>query len=177
LVRRYFLDKYVSLKSIETSTFSEAHRKFQNDSLDIHNILRARHCVPPLVLNEEINIRAQIYAEHLARKDGKLIHSTDRHDLFGENLYAITRKSPITNLSAAKVTLTWYAEVALYDYNKPGYNKSIGHFSQIVWKDTERLGVGYATAREGRKMFVVAQYGPPGNYDFEFSTCVLRPLC
>ncbi|CAF5129317.1 unnamed protein product, partial [Rotaria sp. Silwood1] len=76
-----------------------------------------------------------------------------------------------------KVTLTWYAEIALYDYNKPGYNKSIGHFSQIVWKDTKRLGVGYATAREGRKMFVVAQYRPPGNYDFEFSTCVLKPLC
>ncbi|CAF0871245.1 unnamed protein product [Rotaria sordida] len=171
-------DKYPLLKQKETSTFIEAHRKFQNDSLDIHNILRARHCVSPLVLDEETNIRAQIYAEHLARKDGKkLIHSTDAGYLFGENLYAIRRKTPITNLSAFKVVLTWYAEIALYNYNNPGYNESIGHFSQIVWKDTEKLGVGYATAREGRKMFVVAQYEPPGNYNFEYKTCVLQLLC
>ncbi|CAF2993751.1 unnamed protein product [Rotaria sp. Silwood2] len=177
LIHREFWDEYLSVKQRETPIFTEAHRKFQNDSLDIHNTLRTRHCVPPLILDEEINIRAQIYAEQLAKMNGSLIHSTDRRGLYGENLYAVTRKTRITNLSAAKVTLTWYAEIEFYDYDKPGYKTSTGHFSQIVWKDTERLGVGYATAREGLKMYVVAQYGPPGNYGFEFSTCVLKPLC
>ncbi len=32
-------------------------------------------------------------------------------------------------------------------------------------------------AREGRKMYVVAPYGPPGNYGFVFSTNVLEPTC
>lgn len=92
-------DTHLSLKRKHISKFTLAHRKFQNDSLKIHNILRARHCVPPLVLDEEMNVRAQIYAEHLAEKDGKLMHSTDRGNRFGENLYAITRKTPITNLT------------------------------------------------------------------------------
>ncbi|CAF0937881.1 unnamed protein product [Rotaria sp. Silwood1] len=178
LIVRKFWNEYLSVKQREeTPKFTEEHRKFQNDSLEIHNILRARHCVPPLVLDEEINIRAQIYAEYLAKRDLNLTHSTDRRGLFGENLYAVTRKTPIVNISAVKVVLAWYAEIEFYDYDNPGYKPSIGHFSQVVWKDTERLGVGYATGRQGRKMYVVAQYGPPGNYGYQFSTCVLQPLC
>ncbi|CAF2128841.1 unnamed protein product [Rotaria magnacalcarata] len=168
---------HLSLTRKEISRFTPAHRTFQNDALKIHNILRARHCVSPLVLDEEMNIRAQIYAEHLAEKDGKLIHSTDRNDRFGENLYAITRKTPITNLAAEKVVRTWYDEIQFYDYNKPVYNASTGHFTQIVWRESKILGVGYASARKGAKMFVVAQYGPAGNHRFKFSTNVLKPEC
>lgn len=73
--------------------------------------------------------------------------------------------------------MAWYAEIEVYDYSHPVYSKSTGHFTQIVWKDTKRIGVGYATAREGRKMFVVAQYGPPGNYAFAYRTNVLEPNC
>ncbi|CAF3270805.1 unnamed protein product [Rotaria socialis] len=168
---------HLSLKRKEISKFTPAHRKFQNDALEIHNILRARHCVPPLVLDEEMNIRAQIYAEHLAEKDGKLTHSTDLGNRFGENLYAITRKTPITNLTAEKVVRTWYEEIQFYDYSKPVYNASTSHFTQIVWRESKILGVGYASARKGSKMFVVAQYGPAGNHRFKFSNNVLKPKC
>jgi len=76
LIHRYLLDEYLSFKDRETATFTEAQRKFQNDSLETHNILRARHCVPPL------------------SNDNGLIHSTNRHGLFGENLYSVTRANP-----------------------------------------------------------------------------------
>ena len=39
----------------------------------------------------------------------------------------------------------------------------IGHFSQVVWKDTQEAGFGLATAKSG-KMYVVGQYRPPANY-------------
>lgn len=36
-----------------------------------------------------------------------------------------------------------------------------GHFTQVVWKDSTKLGVGMAT--NGKKVFVVGQYRPAGN--------------
>ncbi|UJR27184.1 hypothetical protein I4U23_008480 [Adineta vaga] len=173
------LRKHSPVKQREILEFTEDQRKLQDEALITHNILRAKHCVPPLILDDEVNTRAQIYAEFLAINDTTLFHSTDRLGQFGESLYSIERSRPITNVTGfgEKVTLTWYAEAALYDYTKPGYAKNIAHFSQIVWKDSERLGVGFAFSKAGRKMFVVTQYGPPGNYGYAFSTNVLEPTC
>lgn len=99
LFPRYILDQYFAIRDTDEIIFSEEQRKFQNDTLDLHNKLRARHCVPPLVLDEEVNIRAQIYCDYLAKTDSALVHSTDRGSSFGENLYALRRKSPITNIN------------------------------------------------------------------------------
>ena len=37
----------------------------------------------------------------------------------------------------------------------------LGHFTQVVWKGSEELGVGLAT--DGKTTFVVGQYLPAGN--------------
>ncbi|CAF3311720.1 unnamed protein product [Rotaria socialis] len=177
VVSRYFAEQYLLLRQREDITFTSDIRKFQNDSLVVHNTLRARHCVPPLELDEEININSQIYANYLAKTDSPLIHSTNRASRFGENLYSLARKSPIANISAEKCIMAWYAEIEFYDYSKPAYKLSTGHFTQIVWKDTQKLGVGYAFGREGCKIYIVAQYGPPGNYRHRFGKNVLEPKC
>ncbi|CAF1055447.1 unnamed protein product [Adineta ricciae] len=169
--------KHPPLKQREEPIFNEAQRQFQNESLLSHNVLRAQHCSPPLVLDDEINTRAQIYADILAYNDTGLIHSNNRLGLFGENLYSVQRSRPIVNIDGFgdKVTRTWYSEILRYDYTKPGYARNIGHFSQVVWKSSKRLGVGYAFSKQRRKMYVVAQYGPPGNYDFAFGSNVIDP--
>ena len=199
---RQFWTRYLSAKHRSVPEFSPEQRKFQQVALETHNILRAHHCAQPLELDDEINVRAQAYAEVLASNDSRLIHSTDRKGHFGENLYAVTRSTPITvidgmtkltdafepelNVSlvllrllllADKVTRTWYTEISLYNYNKPGYSRNTGHFTQIVWNGTKKLGIGYAFAREGRKMYVAAQYGPPGNYGWSFAENVHAPTC
>ncbi|CAF4223576.1 unnamed protein product, partial [Rotaria sordida] len=43
-----------------------------------------------------------------------------------------------------------------------------GHFTQVVWRSTKKLGVGVAYADEGRTVYVVAQYSPPGNYQGQY---------
>lgn len=50
----------------------------------------------------------------------------------------------------------------------------IGHFTQIVWKNTQYLGVGIAKNAYGRTV-IVATYFPPGNYKGQFINNVLRP--
>jgi len=64
----------------------------------------------------------------------------------------------------------------MYNYNG-GFQYSTGHFTQVVWKGSTKLGVGYAFGDGGREIYVVAQYTPPGNYMGQFGSNVLRPTC
>ena len=90
--------KHFPLQQREEPRFNEAQRQFQNESLLSHNVLRAQHCSPPLVLDDESYPRAQIYAAILAYNDTGLIHSNDRLGLFGENLYSVQRSRPIVDI-------------------------------------------------------------------------------
>ena len=48
-----------------------------------------------------------------------------------------------------------------------------GHFTQVVWKGSEELGIGKATDSKGR-VYVVANYRPAGNYIGNFATNVSK---
>lgn len=50
---------------------------------------------------------------------------------------------------------------------------STGHFTQVVWRDTEEMGVAFA--KHGNKLYVVANYYPPGNYQGRFNENVPPP--
>uniref|UniRef100_A0A8C1TP54 GLI pathogenesis-related 2 n=1 Tax=Cyprinus carpio TaxID=7962 RepID=A0A8C1TP54_CYPCA len=53
-----------------------------------------------------------------------------------------------------------YGENVYYAWSSAN-KKLTGHFTQVVWKDTNEVGVGLAT--DGNTTFVVGQYLPPGN--------------
>lgn len=77
-------DPYELFRRRSTSDFTEAQRKFQKQVLDAHNEYRARHCVSPLELDDELNLSAEKYAQYLADKH-KFGHSGS--NALGENLY------------------------------------------------------------------------------------------
>jgi hypothetical protein len=56
----------------------------------------------------------------------------------------------------------WYDEVANpgYDFAAGDYAPGTGHFTQVVWYNTTHVGMAFSP--DGR--FIVANYGPPGNY-------------
>ena len=60
----------------------------------------------------------------------------------------------------------WYDEVEYYDFDDPGTStdpsKAIGHFTQVVWKGSTKLGCGVASCPSGQ--VVVCQYSAAGNY-------------
>ena len=39
----------------------------------------------------------------------------------------------------------WYNEINSYDFGSPGYSESTGHFTQVVWKASTKLGIGKAS--------------------------------
>jgi hypothetical protein len=77
----------------------------------------------------------------------------------------------------AEATDAWYDEIKLYSFNRPGFSMGTGHFTQVVWKGSKKLGVGFATTGNGKSLYVVAQYSPPGNYMGQFGQNVLPAKC
>lgn len=57
----------------------------------------------------------------------------------------------------------WYDnEIIQFNYEKGGFSQKTIHFTQVVWKSSQELGIGYV--RKGINIYVVANYSPPGNY-------------
>ena len=85
----------------------------------------------------------------------------------------------LIDIVGAEATRAWYDEINSYDFDNPSFSDETGHFTQVVWKDSKKLGVGYATGKEGSRytLYVVAQYSPPGNEDELFSENVLAAKC
>ena len=71
----------------------------------------------------------------------------------------------------------WYREVSQYNYNAGSFSRATGHFTQLVWKSSQRLGVGIAYNSAGTRVVVVARYSPPGNYANQYRANVLPPRC
>ena len=58
----------------------------------------------------------------------------------------------------------WMSETAWYHYatNSCDSGQECGHYTQIVWRDTKRVGCAVARGRE-REVWV-CNYDPPGNW-------------
>ncbi len=123
----------------------------EQEALTLHNQLRAHHQAPPLVWDDKL---AQ-YAENYASKC-RFQHS---HSGYGENIAA-----GYPSISAA--IHAWYGEHNEYSYSSPGFSYHTGHFTQLVWRSTRKLGCGYASC-DGKNgtpgKYLVCEYSPRGN--------------
>ena len=110
---------------------------------------------------------AQKWADHLIRTN-QFDHSRNPH--FGENLW-----SGSGSFKGRAVVDSWYSEEKYYNYKRSRYSPEAGHFTQLVWVASRKLGLG--VARRNGKVVVVANYDPRGNVDSKerFKKNVLRP--
>ncbi|KAM8760022.1 Golgi-associated plant pathogenesis-related protein 1-like [Acanthopagrus schlegelii] len=133
-----------------------ADASFQQEFLATHNDLRKKHNTPPMVLDDELTASAQKWADHLLAINTLKHSETDD----GENVFTMFSSASLT-LTGKEAVESWYSEIKDYDWSSPGFNGKTGHFTQVVWKASTKLGVGMAT--DGNKAFVVGQYRPAGN--------------
>ncbi|XP_020917047.1 Golgi-associated plant pathogenesis-related protein 1-like [Exaiptasia diaphana] len=137
--------------------------------LEAHNAKRRLHGVPDLKWDSDLAATATSWAQRLASTD-KLAHSKGN---YGENIYFSWGTNEGTCEEAVQ---SWYDEIKDYDFDNPGFSSQTGHFTQVVWKSSTKLGVGKATADAGggyKKTYIVAQYTPPGNYEGQYAANVL----
>ncbi|MEU3964672.1 CAP family protein [Streptomyces buecherae] len=146
---------------------------FDQQLLDRTNAQRARHGVPPLVLDPEISRWAQEWAERMATT-GDFAHRPNNK--YGENLH-YAWSSDGASPSGAQVADAWYNQIRDYPYfgREPDMStfSTWGNFTQVVWKSSRGMGVGLAKARN--KTYVVVNYDPPGNYVGQFAANVPAP--
>ncbi|CAF2083199.1 unnamed protein product [Rotaria magnacalcarata] len=158
----------------DSTTNDDGSNNWQQEALEAHNEFRARHGVPPMVLDEDISRKAQAYADYLAANN-LFHHSGDRGGL-GENLYTKSSSQPLKNESLCKLaTESWYDEIKEYDFDNPGSTSGTGHFTQVIWKESTNLGVGVGFGNNGKRVVVVCQYDPAGNVMKQFEENVPPP--
>lgn len=113
--------------------------------------------IPPLTWSGEVAAVAQAYADKCVFK-----HSGGP---YGENLYASSASS-----TAEAVVESWASEKAEYDYAADSCSDECGHYTQVVWAASLRLGCGVTTCTTGSPFGGgewqnwVCNYDPPGNY-------------
>ncbi len=147
-------------------TGSQFSHKQVKDFLTHHNIARTEFKVPPLIWDASIATYAQEWAEFLAKKKKcKLLHRDELEknpENYGENLYWISSGD---NFEPVRASLNWYEEKSIFEKNNYQFNHHLdmGHYTQMIWKNTTHVGAGYAQCPSGA-IIVVANYNPPGNY-------------
>merc|ERR1719367_100912 len=149
----------------------------RQEMLDQHNQLRAAHNADPLTLDAGLNTLAQSWAEHLF-KNNLFMHNDDRQGT-GENI-ASCSGMPESHFNqicpATQASQAWYDEVEIYK-NQPGSldgsKGAVGHFTQLVWKGSQKVGFGVASGLSNGmyKKITVANYSPAGNLNMESAIC------
>jgi len=156
----------------ESQVSIRSFSKFAKDAVNSHNKYRTQHGVAPLSLDLELCKHAQQYAETLANSC-TFQHSGDPD--YGENLYWAWSSDPSFQIKGSEAVDSWYEEsLNNYDYNREPLDTESGHFTQLVWSVSRRLGVGIARSTAGRHI-VVMKYDPPGNYVGQYTNHV-KPL-
>jgi len=172
----------ITIISIATTLFMFQSISYADDWswwLGSHNAYRSVHeSTPDLVYDFTLAGNAEAYANSCPDT-----HSGDVG--VGENILWTVTNTPDTPedyVNIIETVSSWYNEIDDYDYNNPGYSDDTGHFTQVVWKNTERIGCAYNTkpcsmnvnGHEFNRVYV-CQYSPAGNFPGQFEANV-KPL-
>lgn len=128
-----------------------------------HNAARAEVGVEPIGWNPELAADAAEWAQHLA-STGQFEHDPqERDDPEGENLWMGTRG----HYPVQRMVQAWEDEKKVFrpgrfpDNSRTGSWSDVGHYTQMVWKDTRE--VGCAIARNASDEVLVCRYTQAGN--------------
>ena len=127
--------------------------------LNLHNELRKNYKLPLISKNEELNDMASKYAESLVNNQGKYnnISNIYKGQLVGENIIISDSKRAEDNFDIMT------KEKNKYNYDENKFSKMTGHFTQIIWKETTDVGVGFWEDKINKKNYSVILYYPAGN--------------
>lgn len=130
--------------------------------MEDHNAVRAQVGAPPVVWDPHLSQEARAWAETTLRQ-GRLHHSpTEAAHPEGENLASVHG----AHLGGRALLAYWVQERRAYSYGPIDCDAEsdfakIGHWTQMVWKDTQAVGCGMASDAEGEVL--VCRYLPAGN--------------
>ncbi|KAK1322771.1 hypothetical protein QJS10_CPA02g00040 [Acorus calamus] len=128
------------------------------DYVDAHNAARSKVGVGPVTWDPTVAAYAQNYARQRSG-DCRLVHS-DSNGRYGENLFWGKGKE----YWATDAVKSWVDEEKDYSYNSNACasGKACGHYTQVVWRSSTRIGCARVKCNDGA-VFITCNYSPPGN--------------
>ncbi|TVT99026.1 hypothetical protein EJB05_55656, partial [Eragrostis curvula] len=132
-----------------------------HEFLEAHNRVRAKYGVPPLRWSNKLARYARRWSS-MRRFDCVMMHSPASP--YGENVFVGSG----TDWRAGDAVEKWAGEGSYFDWRAQACHPGsvCGHFTQLVWNDTEFVGCGRAECLIG-KVFITCSYDPPGNWKGE----------
>jgi pathogenesis-related protein 1 len=133
--------------------------------LKVHNAARKAVGVAPLSWSPAIARYAQAWANRLARQQS--IQHRPRSgrwkQRYGENLAMAGGSSAILRYGQ-KGSVQWLGEKRRYRHGSRSL-AGVGHYTQMVWRKSRRMGCGIARYQRGpwKWVILVCNYDPPGN--------------
>ncbi|MFB4301831.1 CAP family protein [Actinomadura sp. NTSP31] len=147
---------------------------FQAGALAAANAYRATHHAPPLVMDPDLNAYAMQRAASRSEQEMLDAGHDGLREGTGENIFwgATTGTTAADGPAAAK---SWYDEIKDYDFNKAQFGSSTGHFTQLVWKGSTKVGIGRVSGKGSKyyETYIVFVFESPGNMEGAFTENVL----
>ncbi|XP_030535659.1 pathogenesis-related protein PR-1-like [Rhodamnia argentea] len=126
-----------------------------------HNAVRATKWEPPLTWDSQLESYARWWAGQ-RRSDCALEHSFQEGEFsLGENIFW----GGGSGWRPSDAVGAWAGEERYYRYgsNTCEGGHECGHYTQIVWRSTRRVGCARVVC-DGGDVFMTCNYYPPGNY-------------
>jgi len=151
-------------QTISTETGSKISVKDAKSALEFHNNAMKEVGANALQWSNELAAFAQKWADNLAAEGCKMQHRPKTgkwSQQYGENIFWASS----TIFTVKDACISWYNEKK--DFTGPIFTgheeKVVGHYTQMVWRKTTKMGIGVAKCSNGG-VIIVANYDPPGNY-------------
>ncbi|CAA7013940.1 unnamed protein product [Microthlaspi erraticum] len=130
------------------------------ETLAVHNEIRAAVGVAPLVWNKTV----AAYAQHFANKQAKAgvcMYSDVRHSggPYGENI-AAGWVQPTDQMSGPIATKFWSTEKPNYDHDTNKCKDVCGHYTQVVANQSSSVGCGSYRCHDNELIWIVCDYYP-----------------
>lgn len=152
-------------------------------TVEAHNQARRDvNAMPPLgdlVWSDDLAAVAQDWADTITSTQCGSISHRPNGD-YGENIAATQAfGGSMDPFSGPEAVDFWVAELDCYTYGTIAGSEGCdqgcisdlnsngcGHYTQVVWRDTEAVGCGYSSCQNGNSLFevIVCNYDPPGNF-------------
>ena len=147
---------------IDTAAYVEAHNRWRAEV----------GVTEKLSYSPALAKKAQTWVDKLKQTNHCRMRHSNTESKYGENLYWSgarvwsNGRRELVKVSPDEVVDSWGSEKANYDHdnNLCAQGEVCGHYTQIVWRNTTRVGCAMAVCEDTKEQVWACQYQPAGNW-------------